>query len=107
MQLNDVLHLDQQSYDNFLFFISKVNIHLPPNNLCARRMLHIVCDVDPALNQHCSEHKPSTLVQHCINVIQNFMFCACWVGPPSKHTKHLYNIYTTSAQRLRRWSNIV
>ena len=23
------------------------------------------------------------------------------------NTKHLYNIYTTSAQRLRRWSNIV
>ena len=22
-------------------------------------------------------------------------------------TEHLYNIYTTSAQRLRRWSNIV
>ena len=23
------------------------------------------------------------------------------------NTKHLYNIYATSAQRLRRWSNIV
>ena len=23
------------------------------------------------------------------------------------NTKHLYNIYTTSAQRLRRWSNVV
>ena len=23
------------------------------------------------------------------------------------NTKHLYNIHTTSAQRLRRWSNIV
>ena len=23
------------------------------------------------------------------------------------NTKHLYNIYTTSAQRLRRWTNIV
>ena len=25
----------------------------------------------------------------------------------SENTKHLYNICTTSAQRLRRWSNIV
>ena len=24
-----------------------------------------------------------------------------------EHTEHLYNIYTMSAQRLRRWSNIV
>ena len=28
-------------------------------------------------------------------------------GSIPANTKHLYNIYTTSAQRLRRWSNIV
>ena len=29
------------------------------------------------------------------------------LGVYPANTKHLYNIYTTSAQRLRRWSNIV
>ena len=35
---------------------------------------------------------------------------SCRTPPPSKHGKHkknIYNICTTSAQRLRRWSNIV
>ena len=30
--------------------------------------------------------------------------CSLWYCPAN--TRHLYNIYTTSAQRLRRWSNI-
>ena len=31
----------------------------------------------------------------------------CKVGPIPANAKHLYSICTTSAQRLRRWSNIV
>ena len=33
-------------------------------------------------------------------------FCLHTLGYPA-NTKHLYDIYTTSAQRLRRWSKIV
>ena len=39
-----------------------------------------------------------TLTQHWVNVVFD--------GYPASK-KHLYNICTTSAQRLRRWSNIV
>ena len=44
----------------------------------------------------------TTLEQHWFNVL-------CLLGTVSilANTKHLYNICTTSAQRLRRWSNIV
>ena len=41
-----------------------------------------------------------TLYKYYTNVLSVF------VGIRA-HTKQLYNIYTTSAQRLRRWSNIV
>ena len=30
-----------------------------------------------------------------------------WIGQTHRTQKNLYNIYTTSAQRLRRWSNTV
>ena len=33
--------------------------------------------------------------------------CQCVTVSIPANTKHLYNMYTTSAQRLRRWSNIV
>ena len=35
------------------------------------------------------------------------VYCLCYIiSRSSANTKHLYNICTTSAQRLRRWSNI-
>ena len=52
------------------------------------------------LIQCCFNARPTsaTLAQHWINV-------QCLRESP-ENTRHLYNIYTTSAQRLRRWSNI-
>ena len=64
----------------------------------------------------------STLVQHCTNVIQMFyVYCVTFtrhrsnvfdVGPTLYKCYRnvfclLYDIYATSARRLRRWSNIV
>ena len=48
-------------------------------------------------------------IQRCSNIEPALEKCTIFERMSScrANTKRLYNIYTTSAQRLRRWSNIV
>ena len=56
------------------------------------------------LSLHAANGSISSLVK-CIADIA-FLFCTAVASYPASK-KHLYNICTTLAQRLRRWSNIV
>ena len=73
----------------------------------ANNITQQVRDVKPVLLQCwatvCNASPTFHLKQHQFNVLY---FMCIQHGFPA-NTKHLYNICTTSAQRLRRWSNIV
>ena len=51
----------------------------------------------------------TALTQDCSSVDGVWEVCWIWfgIGLYPENTKHFNNIYTTSAQRLRRWSTIV